>query len=173
MGYNEIGMDHFALPDDPLFIAKRQQELHRNFMGYTTSPSKMLIGLGNSSISDIGTAYAQNQKDIDDYKAQIESKQFAINKGHVLTQEDVVHKRLIMDIICHGKVEWDLDFYSKLPAAALVQLDEMVQDGLLKYSPSGIWVCTTGKAILRNICAVFDRRMQRQSEGDFVFSKAV
>lgn len=173
MGYYEIGMDHFSLPDDPLFIAKRQQDLHRNFMGYTTSPSRMLIGLGNSSISDVGTAYAQNQKDIDDYKTQIERKQLALNKGHVLTKEDAVHKRLILDIICNGKAEWNWDFYSKLPAAAVVQLEEMTQGGLLKYNSSGISVCDTGKAFVRNICAVFDQRMQRQSKGDFVFSKAV
>ena len=173
MGYHEIGMDHFSLPDDPLFIAKSQQQLHRNFMGYTTSPSRMLIGLGNSSISDIGTAYAQNLKDIDDYKAQIERKQFALNKGHVLTQEDEVYKKLILDIICHDKAEWDRDFYSKLSAVTVVQLEEMVRDGLLNYDPSGIRISTTGKAFVRNICTVFDQRMQRQSKSNFVFSKAV
>jgi len=173
MGYNEIGMDHFSLPDDPLFIAKKQKLLHRNFMGYTTSPSRMLMGLGNSSISDIGAAYSQNQKDIDDYKAQIERKQFAVNKGHVLTQEDEVHKKLILDIICHDKAEWDLDFFLKLSTVAVVQLEEMAQDGLLNYDPFGIRLSTTGKAFVRNICAVFDQRMQRQKRSNFVFSKTV
>src|SRR5690606_23350712 len=65
MGYKEIGMDHFSLSEDPLYLAKEEGTLHRNFMGYTTSPAMMLIGLGNSAISDIGYAYAQNEKDIE------------------------------------------------------------------------------------------------------------
>src|SRR5690606_38327691 len=129
--------------------------------------------LGNSSISDIGAAYAQNQKDVDDYKTLIKRKQFAINKGHVLTNEDKVNKKLILDIICNDKAEWDLDFFLKLSSVAVVQLEEMTQDELLNYDPSGIRLSTTGKAFVRNICAVFDQRVQRQNRSNFVFSKTI
>jgi len=172
MGYKEIGMDHFALAEDPLFIAKKDGRLHRNFMGYTTSPATMLIGLGNSSISDIGYAYAQNEKDIDTYKAAIHQGEFALIKGHLQTVKDRETKQLILSIICNEKAEWTLDFYLGLPPKAMTRLEEMRKEGLLAYDTAGIQVAALGKAFIRNICAVFDYRMQEKTRS-VSFSKSI
>src|SRR5690554_6656348 len=151
IGYKEVGMDHFSLPENPLFIAKKSGRLHRNFMGYTTSPATMLIGLGNSSISDIGYAYAQNEKDIDTYKAAIHQGEFALIKGHLQTVKDRETKQLILSIICNEKAEWTLDFYLGLPPKAMTRLEEMRKEGLLAYDTAGIQVAALGKAFIRNI----------------------
>ena len=172
MGYNEIGMDHFSLAEDPLFLAKEEGKLHRNFMGYTTSPATMLIGLGNSSISDIGYAYAQNQKDIDAYKAAIHEGKFALIKGHLQTETDQQVKNLILSIICNEQAAWGLDFYLNLSPKALTQLRHMREEGLLTFDTGGIRIAALGKAFVRNICAVFDYRMQEKDKS-FSFSKSI
>ena len=172
MGYQEIGMDHFSLAEDPLFIAKEEGRLHRNFMGYTTSPATMLVGLGNSSISDIGYAYAQNEKNIEAYKASVHEETFAHVKGHLQTNADQEVKKLILSIICNEKATWDLDFYLGLPPKVLAQLDDMREEGLLTFDSGGIEVAHLGKAFIRNICAVFDYRMREKGKA-FSFSKSI
>jgi oxygen-independent coproporphyrinogen-3 oxidase len=97
-GYADVGMDHFALPHDELYVAKKEGKLHRNFMGYTTQPSGLLLGLGVSSISDVGTAYAQNEKTVHDYYAAIHAGRLAVRKGYVLSKEDAAIKKYIQDI---------------------------------------------------------------------------
>src|SRR5690554_31615 len=155
MGYQEVGMDHFSLPADPLYIAKRKGQLHRNFMGYTTSPSRMLIGLGNSSISDINYAYAQNTKEIEAYKAQVQTGRFALNKGHIQTPDDKKTRNLILSIICHEQATWEDGFYLNLPSAVLKQLEELAENGLITVNRFGLKVTPMGKGLIRNICAVF------------------
>ena len=81
-GYHDIGMDHFALATDDLFIAKLDGTLHRNFMGYTTQHTTLLLGLGVSSISDAGVAYAQNEKTLHDYYAAIEKNELPLRRGY-------------------------------------------------------------------------------------------
>lgn len=173
MGYEEVGMDHFSLPQDPLFIAKNSGKLHRNFMGYTTSPSAMLIGLGNSSISDIGYAYAQNNKEISSYKADITLGRFPLQKGHIQTAEDQEIRQLILDIICQEKATWGTEFFLNLSQEVMDQLDEMVLDGLIIYGKSGLQVTSSGKAWVRNICSIFDKKLNRKKTSAFPFSKVV
>lgn len=172
MGYKEIGMDHFSLSEDPLYLAKKEGKLHRNFMGYTTSHATMLIGLGNSAISDIGYAFGQNSKDIEPYKASMSKGEFSLVKGHFQTDEDQTIKNLILDLICKENAEWQLEFYLNLSAQAIIQLEDMEQDGLLLFGPIGIKVTSLGKTFIRNICSVFDTRMH-ESKKEYTFSKSV
>ena len=173
MGYYEIGMDHFALPNDPLYNAKENKTLHRNFMGYTTSPSKILIGLGNSSISDVYYAYAQNTKDIDGYKEQINKGNFSIQKGHQMTKMDIETRRLILDLICNQKANWYLCNLSGLSVENLDKLREFQSEGLITYNSEGIHVLEEGIPFIRNICMVFDKRMQEKETEKYGFSMSI
>jgi oxygen-independent coproporphyrinogen-3 oxidase len=131
MGYEEVGMDHFALTDDPLCAAKRNGNLHRNFMGYTTSPSEMLIGLGASSISDIGLGFAQNEKNIESYQDLTRENQLPIIRGHVQTKEDQIIRTLILDLICRGNAQIPEMVWKKTPAKNQQNLQEMADEELL------------------------------------------
>jgi len=173
MGYFEIGMDHFALPNDPLYTAKENKTLHRNFMGYTTSPSKILIGLGNSSISDVYYAYAQNTKEIVLYKEQISLGHFAISKGHLMSKEDKTTRRLILNLICNQKAEWDFCYYSLLGKKNWERLKEFKEEGLIEFDSKGIQILESGIPFIRNICTVFDMRMQLKEDAEFGFSKSI
>lgn len=173
MGYFEIGMDHFALPNDPLYKAKVNKTLHRNFMGYTTSPSKILIGLGNSSISDVYYAYAQNTKEIDLYKEQISLKHFAISKGHRMSKEDIKTRHLILNLICNQVAEWDFCYYSLLGKKNWDRLKVFKEEGLIEFDSKGIEILPAGLPFIRNICMVFDLRMQEKESAKFGFSKSI
>lgn len=173
MGYHEIGMDHFALSNDPLYTAKENKTLHRNFMGYTTSPSKILIGLGNSSISDVYYAYAQNTKEIDLYKEQISLKHFAISKGHIMSKEDIETRELILNLICNQKATWNFCYYSLLGKKNWDRLKIFKEEGLIEFDSKGIEVLEAGLPFIRNICMVFDLRMQEKEQAKFGFSKAI
>lgn len=173
MGYEEIGMDHFALPSDQLCKAKKSENLHRNFMGYTTSPSEMLIGLGASSISDIGLGFAQNEKNIETYEHSLKNNKLPIIKGHIQTSDDQTIRFLIMDLICRGKAEIPYSIWEKLPYESLKTLFEMEDEGLIERKEMTISVTDDGMAIVRNICAQFDLRMIASKEQKATFSKSI
>lgn len=170
MGYEEIGMDHFALPGDELLTAKATGKLHRNFMGYTNFSSHMLIGLGSSAISDVYYAYAQNTKNIELYEEQSMLGHFSHSKGHLMTTEDIKTRKTILDLICTGTTEeasiiWKMD--------NLKLLNELQEDGLLSMRENRIIVTPLGRAFIRNICSAFDHRMKSKKSQTFVFSKAI
>ncbi|AFL86247.1 oxygen-independent coproporphyrinogen III oxidase [Belliella baltica DSM 15883] len=173
MGYLEVGMDHFALENDQLYQAKENKTLHRNFMGYTTSPSKILIGLGNSSISDIYYAYSQNNKDINLYKEQISLGNLSLSKGHTMSSEDIATRNLILSLICNQVAQWDATFYHQISQSNLEKLLIFQKEGLVQFDESGIQISEIGLPFVRNICTVFDLRMQEKTERQFVFSKAI
>lgn len=173
MGYLEVGMDHFALSNDPLYLAKENKTLHRNFMGYTTSPSKILLGLGNSSISDVYYAYAQNTKEIDLYKEQISLGHFAVSKGHIMSKEDIKNRNLILQLICNQEASWDFCYYSLLGKNNWERLKTFREEGLIEFDAAGIKIKPAGLPFIRNICMVFDSRMQQKEEQKFGFSKAI
>lgn len=173
-GYSEIGMDHFALPGDKMFAAAGNQQLHRNFMGYTTSQTKVLIGLGVSSISDSWYGFAQNTKDLDKYYAMINANQLPVVKGHILSDEDLVIRKQILDIMCNLSVqinEDDRDFEEK--NVFMEKMADFEADGLLKMTGNNLIVTEKGKAFLRNICMAFDKRMLRGKSEERLFSKTV
>jgi oxygen-independent coproporphyrinogen-3 oxidase len=173
MGYLEVGMDHFALENDPLYIAKKNKTLHRNFMGYTTSPSKILLGLGNSSISDVYYAYAQNTKEIDLYKEQISLGHFAISKGHIMSKEDIETRNLILKLICNHEADWNFCYYSVLGKRNWDKLKTFAEEGIIEFDAKGIKILSTGLPFVRNVCMVFDLKMQEKEERKFGFSKSI
>lgn len=173
MGYLEVGIDHFALENDPLYIAKKNKTLHRNFMGYTTSPSKILLGLGNSSISDVYYAYAQNTKEIDLYKEQISLGHFAISKGHMMSKEDIETRNLILKLICNHEADWNFCYYSVLGKRNWDKLKTFAEEGIIEFDAKGIKILPSGLPFVRNVCMVFDLRMQEKEERKFGFSKSI
>lgn len=173
MGYREIGMDHFALPNDPLYTAKINDTLHRNFMGYTTSPSKILIGLGASSISDIHLAYAQNEKNIEAYQGMINNDSWAFQKGHLLSEKDIIVREIILDIICQHQAEIPLDIWESLNEKQIFNLKEMQWEGLLSIDKSKLKVNPQGIAVIRHICMQFDLKLAESKTQRQLFSKAI
>jgi len=173
LGYVDVGMDHFAKPNDPLNRARLHGKLHRNFMGYTTLPSKMLIGLGASSISDIHLGYAQNEKNISSYQGSLENGEWGIVKGHELTAEDLQVKKSILDLICRYETVFPTSLWEKLPDQNLWNLKEMEGDGLLTMSGNKIKVTDQGIGLVRNICMQLDLRLIQNQEKSVRFSNAI
>lgn len=172
-GYQEIGMDHFALPHDPLLKAKKNDSLHRNFMGYTTSQTDFLLGLGVSAISDTKYGYAQNVKSVEAYQDRIANHELAISKGHLQTEEDLLLRECIHEIACSGTLKRK-KFMEVSHEEITAQLREMQQEGIVAFSHEGMIVTDAGKAFTRNICSVFDIRLRNQNhQGEKMYSKSI
>lgn len=173
MGYEEVGMDHFALLNDPLCIAKANGTLHRNFMGYTTLPSKILIGLGASSISDVYYGYAQNEKNIGKYEALIAKENLAMVKGHALTEEDLEIRMTILDLICRKSATIPESIWDSLSETQHWNLLDMQNDELLTIADRTIEISELGMNFVRNICSQIDLRLSSNRLKQPVFSKSV
>jgi oxygen-independent coproporphyrinogen-3 oxidase len=168
-GYQFIGMDHFAKPDDELAKAQRAGVLHRNFQGYTTQGDSDLLGLGVSSISMVGDSYSQNRKSLKEYYAQLDELGHAQWKGVALTPDDLIRRSVIKSLICN----FSLDFSVIEEAFGLVFIDyfaddlqllrTFVEDGLVELSDTGIKVSSAGRLLIRNICMCFDRYFREQA----------
>jgi oxygen-independent coproporphyrinogen-3 oxidase len=170
-GYVEIGMDHFALPHDALSRAKSEGTLHRNFMGYTTTHTDLLIGLGASAISDARYAYAQNEKVVEKYTQGVTIGILAISRGHIQSSADMLVRKAIMDIACKGRVSAEL-LSKTANDDAMERLREMQWEGLVELTSGGLSVTKRGGAFIRNICSVLDPHLGNSSPRD-VFSKAI
>lgn len=174
-GYFDIGMDHFALPEDDLYKAKKGGTLHRNFMGYTTTHTSFLLGLGVSAISDTGSLYSQNHKELANYSRMIEQEDFAINKGFQLTQTDQRFKKYILETACRGEVIFQQKDLSLLQKYTFPRLKELSEDGLILLNENGLVVTGNGYPFLRNICQAFDLKwwQSETKSSAAIFSKAV
>jgi oxygen-independent coproporphyrinogen-3 oxidase len=165
-GYSYIGMDHFALGDDSLSVAKRQGRLHRNFQGYSTQPDCDLIGLGVSSIGRVGAAYYQNAKTLPEYYDAVRQGQLPVARGFASTRDDLVRRAVIMALMCQGWVEFESIELAHLVrvrsyfASELEQLAPFVEAGLVELEPDGIRVTPAGWYLVRAIAMVFDRHLQ-------------
>jgi oxygen-independent coproporphyrinogen-3 oxidase len=177
-GYVEIGMDHFALATDDLVIAARQGRLHRNFMGYTPAFTRPLLGLGVSSIGDAGDAFAQNEKNLQQYEERLAKDELPIQRGHLLDAEDRVLRVHILNLMTRLETSWATDrdhtpFLDTVPD----RLAEMKKDGLLdvvsRHGETRIHVAPEGRAFLRNICMAFDARLIRRAPATQLFSATV
>jgi oxygen-independent coproporphyrinogen-3 oxidase len=170
-GYQEVGMDHFALPGDSLLTAAHNGTLHRNFMGYTDQHTQMLVGLGVSSISDAWNGYAQNEKTVEGYYARIHAGELAYCKGHILDQYDRILRRQILDLMCKGETELDPTFlyYSEI----YERLQPLLLDHLITIEDHTCRISVLGQSFLRNICMAFDVRMHQASSPKIQFSQAV
>ena len=173
-GYHEIGMDHFALENDSMFTSFNEGKLHRNFMGYTASKTQLMIGLGVSSISDSWYSFAQNEKTIEDYYTHLAEDQLPIFRGHVLTPEDLIIRRHILNLMCQFTTSWKdeaLDFPEL--SSVLTSLEEMQEDGFLTIQDDTITVTEKGKPFVRNICMAFDLRLIRKAPETKLFSMTI
>ncbi|MEP6735314.1 MAG: oxygen-independent coproporphyrinogen III oxidase [Chryseolinea sp.] len=172
-GYADIGMDHFALRKDDLFKAYVAGKLHRNFMGYTTSQTDLVIGLGASSISDSGYAYAQNLKGVEEYTEAIKNHGVALGKGHILNDEDIDTRKCILQLSCTGKLDQEL-MDQVVDSVILDNLVRMEKEGLIYlFDQGGLRVTSVGEPFIRNICNVFDKRQRYTASNSQMFSKAI
>jgi oxygen-independent coproporphyrinogen-3 oxidase len=180
-GYDPIGMDHFALPDDDLALAARDRRLHRNFMGYTTRPAADCVALGMSAIGDVRGAFAQNHKTLARYYQALDAGRFPVERGYALTADDRVRQYVITELMCN----FHLDFAqvrerfgvaaAEYFAAELTALREPagpVSDGLLDITADALTVTSRGRLFVRNICMAFDKYLGAH-EGRPVFSRTI
>lgn len=165
-GFVNIGMDHFAVRKDSLVRAKEQGKLHRNFMGYTTHNTSLLLGLGVSAISDTGTGYAQNEKSLKNYIRSINENKRCLQRGYFLNEEDIAFRNYILDISCRGETlfrEKDLEMLNQFSFPTLRMMQE---DDLLHFIEKGIQLTPIGHHFIRNACSAFDLHMlQSKTEG--------
>ena len=173
-GYHEIGMDHFALENDAMYQSFKVGTLHRNFMGYTASKTQVMIGLGISSISDSWYSFAQNEKKLEDYYARLENNELPVYRGHILSAEDLMIRRHILNLMCSFQTSWaESDMQFPELAEVLGQLEEMRDDGLLEIGPQSLRVTEQGKAFVRNICMAFDLHLKRRRPESRIFSMTI
>ncbi len=173
IGYDDIGMDHFALPGEDLSKAHNEGRLHRNFMGYTVSDVPVLIGLGASSISETPDMYVQNEKHIEDYNEFIDQNKLPLIKGHRLSKRDQFFKKVILDLICNERGNID-DILAHCEDKALVKtrISELINDDLMSVSNGSINIHPMGSTFIRNICAAIDPLIPENIENQ-LFSKSV
>jgi oxygen-independent coproporphyrinogen-3 oxidase len=176
-GYLYIGMDHFALPEDPLAKALLEGKLHRNFQGYSSQADCDLIGLGVSSIGKVGAAYAQNTKTLRDYYACIDRRQLAVSRGLTLNSNDRIRRDVIQALMCHGSIDFAtieedhcIDFRQYF-APELANLAPLEADGLVAVTQAAISVTARGRLLVRNVAMVFDSYLQPQAPQ--AFSKVI
>ncbi|MFV0605988.1 MAG: oxygen-independent coproporphyrinogen III oxidase [Niabella sp.] len=174
LGYVEIGMDHFSLPTDTLHQAMQEKTIHRNFMGYSSSSTQLMIGLGMSAISDSWYAFAQNDKSVEAYTERVNAGELPVFRGHILNEEDLIVRRHILNIMCHLKTNWQgaAMHLPEMPAV-LERLEEMKQDGLLNFDDTSLHVTEKGRTFVRNIAMAFDLRMIRKQPQTRIFSMTV
>lgn len=168
-GYQEIGMDHFALASDSLYQALKTGQLHRNFMGYTHQHTKILIGLGVSSISDCGGAFAQNAKTVEAYKTAINEGLFAIEKGHILHGNDADISQHILNLMCKNATA----FNNGIPLPVRERLAPLINDQLVQIEGNKVQLSPAGKSFLRNICMALDERLWQKQPETSLFSTAL
>jgi oxygen-independent coproporphyrinogen-3 oxidase len=157
--YQDVGMDHFALSGDALFAAFKKKKLHRNFMGYTTNTTKLLVGLGCSAIGDSWNAFAQNIKTVEEYSKKVNEGSFPIFKGHSLTKEDITIRKHILNLMCAHESDFkDSPTGEMIFRDSLAQLDQLLTDNLIEIKNYKITITKTGRDFLRNICMAFDKR---------------
>jgi len=177
-GFIYIGMDHFALPEDELVIARKNGTLQRNFQGYSTHRQCDLIALGVSGIGGIGNMFAQNSISTIEYEEIIESGELPIVKGLLIDDDDLVRAAVIQDLMCYDSLSFDdfgarhnIDFREYF-ASEIEKLDVLEKDDLIALTDAGIEITPRGRLLLRNIAMTFDRYIDLE-ENDNRFSKAI
>jgi len=175
-GYEYVGMDHFAKPSDSLIQARKDGRLHRNFQGYTTHGHCELMGIGVSSIGNVGRTYVQNSKTLHEYYRSIDAGELAIARGFVSDDRDVLIGEIIQELMC--KFEVDMPAFEKRTGLNFrdhfrdrwPRLVQFERDGLLDLDTNRIRVTDRGRFLIRNICMTFDDYLSRDTQK---FSKAI
>lgn len=169
-GYEFIGMDHFAKPDDELSVAMKEKKLYRNFQGYSTNAGADLYAMGITSISQLNNVYAQNYKTEKEYYSSLDEDRIPTAKGYKLTEDDHLRREVIMKLMCNFELEFkniekefDIDF-KKYFAWGLNNLKEMEKDNLVEINDNGIYVKDMGRLLIRNIAMNFDGYIERKED---------
>ena len=173
LGYREIGMDHFALEHDDLYQSMISGDIHRNFMGYSSSKTQLMIGLGMSAISDSWYAFAQNEKTVEEYQIRVEEGKIPVFRGHILSDEDLKIRQHILNFMCRLETSWDLQTSFPEIENALQALKEMENDSLVEISENSIKITEKGRAFTRNVAMTFDLRMLRNKPETRIFSMTI
>jgi len=172
-GYERIGMDHFARPEDPLSLAQKEGRLHRNFQGYTVQEAPDMIGFGISAISDIAGCYAQNSKDLRSYHAQLSAGELPTYRGFELSEEDQTRRAFITELMCNLAVDFE-GFEARFPktapfaqlfAAEISRLSKLKEEGFLNYNTEGIEMASHAWPLARLVALAFDQYAQRDGAG--------
>lgn len=172
--YVEVGMDHFALREDELYRSLINQTLHRNFMGYTSRKSELLIGLGVSSISDSWDMFVQNVKTLPEYYKLLEENKLPIFKGHILSNEDLLVRQLILDLMCQFSTsiaeykKYDLHY-----AIFKSKIKPLLEDGIIEMVNDQLIITKSGKPFVRNVCMTLDAYLDAQIDNSQRFSSTV
>ena len=173
-GYVEIGMDHFALKTDDLYKAQQNGHIHRNFMGYTSSKTDVMIGLGVSAIGDSWYGFAQNVKTLKDYYDILRNNELPIMRGHILNEEDLIIRKHILNLMCNFETSWkNKAMQISEIEEILFKLSEMQMDGLVEVGKNSLRVTEAGRPYVRNVCLPFDLRLQRKTPETKLFSMTV
>jgi oxygen-independent coproporphyrinogen-3 oxidase len=173
-GFDAIGMDHFALPDDKMFAAAKEGNLHRNFMGYTTTQTKLIIGLGASSISDSWDGFIQNEKEVEAYEEKIAAGIFPIVAGHKLNAEDEMIRKNILELMCNDETTLMPEHFDAALFDEMKQkLNQLMEDDLAELVGNKIVVKEKGKLFVRIIAASIDARLLKKQSTGNTFSKAI
>jgi oxygen-independent coproporphyrinogen-3 oxidase len=178
-GYRYIGMDHFALPSDPLARALDAGTLQRNFQGYSTHGQCDLVGLGMSAISHVDGCYAQNTRDLAGYYQRIAEGRLAVVRGLSLDADDILRAKVIQSVMCRNRLDFaavefrfGIDFAGYF-APELEQLQTLADDGLIELDDRGLTVTPRGRLLLRVVAMVFDRSLSRPAGEIRRFSRVI
>jgi oxygen-independent coproporphyrinogen-3 oxidase len=178
-GYEPIGMDHFALPEDELAQAARNRRLHRNFMGYTVKPASDMVALGVSGIGDVQRGYFQNEKKLSTYYEAIDEGRLPVSKGYLLDEDDRIRRYVITQLMCNFQLEkskvTDLFgvTFDEYFATSLQQLEEPLDAGFVEIGDDTVTVTDSGRLFVRNVCMAFDRYMEAKRRDKPIFSRTV
>lgn len=179
-GYRQIGMDHFALPDDELALAQQDGRLHRNFMGYTVQTAPEMIGFGMSAIGYVNDSFFQNHSKLDSYENAIREKRFAIYRGMNLTKDDLIRQYVISQLMCNFRLHYQsieqlfAVRYEDYFRNERQNLDIFFADNLMTESDSGLQITPIGRTFVRNIAMTFDAYLDANGESKGVrFSRTI
>jgi oxygen-independent coproporphyrinogen-3 oxidase len=169
-GYREIGMDHFALPDDSLSVSERTGQLHRNFMGYADRRTDAMIGLGVSSISETPGCFHQNEKVLPVYERRVLNGEIPTLRGHLLNTEDRLHREQILEFMTKSSVELASD---EQAADVREFIASLFEDGLVRLEGRRLILTEKGRPFLRNACMALDARLRAKAPETKVFSSSL
>jgi oxygen-independent coproporphyrinogen-3 oxidase len=182
-GYSQIGIDHFAVPEDELAQALDRRVLHRNFMGYTVQSARDMVALGVSAIGDVQGAFVQNTKKLNEYYDALDAGRFPIERGYALDRDDEIRRHVITTLMCNAHLDireterrLDIDFagYFATELSELTGPESAQADGLVRVSREAIAVTPLGRLFVRNVCMVFDRYLRARTAGPTpVFSRTI
>jgi oxygen-independent coproporphyrinogen-3 oxidase len=177
-GYRRIGMDHFALPEDELSLARERGALTRNFMGYTVRQGTDLVAFGVSGIGEVGGAFVQNVKKLSEYYRLLDENQLPVDRGYVLNEDDRIRRFVILSLMCNFELDiaelrsrFGVD-YDTYFAPEIQELESTVEPEFLRRTPERLAVTPMGSVFIRNICMVFDRYLNA-SAAKPIYSRTV